>query len=73
VIPSGAFQWLAVVAATVISTAFTLQSTHRSILGAIEVAESQPGPSAIAAIGKARALLMFIVILQVLFGVVLKL
>jgi hypothetical protein len=65
---------MVVVAAIIISTALTLQSTHRSVIGAMEAADTlPPGPSAIAAKGKARVLLLFIVGLQVLFGVVLKL
>jgi len=64
---------MVVLVATVISAAFTLQSTHRSVILAMEEADRQTGPMALAAKGKARALLLFIVGVQVTFGVVLKL
>ena len=74
IIPRGAIQWVVVLTATVISTAFTLQSTHRSIIMAMEAADQlPPGPSALAEKGKARFLLLFIVCLQLVFGIVLKL
>ncbi len=72
IVPSGALQWLAVAVAIVISVAFTLQSTYRSMLAAMEAAAAGQGTAAVAAQGGARALLLFIVALQVAFGVVLK-
>lgn len=72
IIPSGALQWLVVAVAIVISVAFTLQSTYRSMLVAMEAAAEGRGAAAVAAQGGARALLLFIVALQVAFGVLLK-
>lgn len=73
VIPSTALQWLAVLAATIISAAFTLQSTYRSVLMAMAAASSSGSTATSAAImGSARALLLIIVGAQLLFGVFLK-
>ena len=72
-LPSGAFQWLVVLGATIISAAFTLQSTYRSALSAIAVAAAETGPAAVTTAGAARLLLLFIVAAQVAFGVCLKL
>ena len=72
-IPSGVVQWLVVLSATVISAAFTLQSTYRSVLLGMAAAAQDSGPAAMASASAARMLLVFIVGAQVCFGVILKL
>lgn len=71
VIPSGVLHWVVVLCATIISAAFTLQSTYRAVLAAIATAATERNAAATAA--GARTLLAAIVCGQLAFGVVLKL
>jgi hypothetical protein len=77
VLPSSILQWLAVLSATVISAAFTLQSTYRSALIAMDTAALATGPSSQATLAVTRrgahSVLVFIIAAQVTFGVLLKL
>ena len=73
VVPSVAWQWVVVLAATVISAAFALQSTYRSVLAAMAAAAAETSPAAAATAAGARTLLAAIVGAQLAFGVVLKL